>query len=78
MQMNSANGGLELTAETPCNPVSGSALVVEKLALGAAGYAGDPAEQEKWVFQFLAKPIEIRSDVLTWKSGTDPLSFKSK
>ncbi|HKU31987.1 MAG TPA: hypothetical protein VJQ60_16000 [Arthrobacter sp.] len=68
MQLNSENGGLELTAETPCNPVSlpamitGSALVVEKLALGAAGYAGDPAEQEKWVVQFLAKPIEMTFD----------------
>ncbi|WP_265977328.1 META domain-containing protein [Arthrobacter sp. MI7-26] len=86
MELNSVNGGLEFTAKTPCNPISGpamitgSTLIVEKLALGAVGCVGDPAEQEKWVVQFLKQPIEMafNQDTLTWKDGTDTLKFKSK
>lgn len=86
VELNSVNGGLELTAKTPCNPISGpamitgSTLIVEKLAVGAVGCVGDPAEQEKWVVQFLKQPIEMtfNQDTLTWKGGTDTLSFKSK
>lgn len=84
--LNSVNRGLELTAKTACNPVSGpamingSTLVVEKLAVGAVGCVGDPADREKWLVPFLKQPIEMTSnqDTLTWKSGIDIPSFESK
>ncbi|MBT8162919.1 META domain-containing protein [Arthrobacter sp. GN70] len=60
--------------------IMGSTLVVEKLALGAVGCVGDPAEQEKWVVGFLKQPVEMSldQDTLTWKSGTGTLSFKTR
>lgn len=86
VELHSVNGGLQFAAKTPCNPISGPAaitgntLTVDELAVGAMGCAGDPSAQEQWVVQFLKRPIEMAfgQDTLTWTTGADTLSFKSK
>lgn len=85
VELNSLNGGLQLAAKTPCNPISGPAaitgntLTVDELAVGAMGCAGNPSAQEQWVVQFLKRPIEMAfgQDTLTWTTGADTLSFKA-
>ncbi|NYE93884.1 hypothetical protein FHU41_000105 [Psychromicrobium silvestre] len=84
--LTSVNGGLQFTAKTPCDPISGPAtlsgnsLTVGKLAVGAAGCVGDQSQQQQWMMQFLKQPITMTfsQNVLTWTSGTDTLSFKSR
>ncbi|GAA5189240.1 hypothetical protein GCM10023346_03260 [Arthrobacter gyeryongensis] len=86
MELYSVNGGLQLAVKTPCNPISGPAaitgntLTLGKLAAGAMGCAGESSAQEQWVMQFLSRPIEMSfvQDTLTWRTGADTLSFKSK
>jgi hypothetical protein len=86
VELYSVNGGLQFAAKTPCNPISGPAaitgniLTLDKPAVGAMGCAGESSAQEQWVMQFLSRPIEMAfvQDTLTWTTGADTLSFKSK
>lgn len=86
VELYSVNGELQFAAKTPCNSISGPAtitgntLTLGKLAAGAMGCAGESSAQEQWVTQFLSRPIEMSfvQDTLTWTTGTDTLSFKSK
>ncbi|MGO4858899.1 META domain-containing protein [Arthrobacter sp. 2MCAF14] len=86
MELYSVSGGLQFAAKTPCNPISGPAVItgntltLGKLAVGAMGCGGESSAQEQWVTQFLSRPIEMSfvHDTLTWTTGTDTLSFESK
>lgn len=86
MELYSVNGGLQFAAKTPCNPISGPAaitghtLTVDELAVGAMGCTGESSAQEQWVMQFLNRPIEMSfvQDTLTWTTGADTVSFRSK
>ncbi|WP_354217796.1 MULTISPECIES: META domain-containing protein [unclassified Arthrobacter] len=85
-QLTSVNGELQLTVTTKCGPMSGQATVTgntlnaRNIATGAVGCSGDVGEQHLWVLEFLKRPIELTfsQGTLTWKSGTDTLSFKSE
>lgn len=85
-QLTAVNGELQLTVLTKCGPVSGPATItgnritVSDIAIGAMGCIGDVGEQQAWVLEFLMRPIEqtFSQGTLTWKSGTDTLSFKSE
>lgn len=85
-QLTSVNGELQLTVVTRCGPMSGPAtmtgttLTVRNIATGAMGCADDAGGQQLWVMEFLKRPIEqtFSEGTLTWKSGTDTLSFKSE
>lgn len=84
--LTSVNGELQLTVTTRCGPMGGQAtitgntLTVRNIANGAMGCAGDAGEQDLWVLEFLKRPIELTfsQGTLSWKSGTDTLSFKSE
>jgi hypothetical protein len=84
-QLNSVNGEVQLTVSTSCGPMSGQAtltgntLTVSDIAIGAMGCIGESGDQQLWVLEFLKRPIEqtFSQGTLTWKSGTDTLSFKS-
>jgi hypothetical protein len=84
--LTSVNGELQLTVTTRCGPlggqatISGNTLTVRNLATGAMGCAGDVGEQHLWVMEFLKRPIELTfsQGTLSWKSGTDTLSFESE
>lgn len=60
--------------------ITGNTLTVRNIATGAMGCAGDVGEQHLWVMEFLKRPIELTfsQGTLSWKSGTDTLSFKSE
>jgi hypothetical protein len=85
-QLTSVNGELQLTVITRCGPLSGPAtitgttLIVRNIATGAVGCTDDAGGQRLWVMEFLKRPIEqtFSQGILTWKSGTDTLSFKSE
>jgi hypothetical protein len=84
--LTSVNGELQLTVTTRCGPMGGQAtitgntLTVRNIATGAMGCAGDVGEQDLWVLEFLKRPIELTfsQGTLSWKSGTDTLSFKNE
>lgn len=83
-QLTSINGDLQLTVTTSCGPLSGSAkltgttLTVGNIATGAMGCIDHLGEQQLWVLHFLERPIKqsYYRATLTWRSGTDTLSFK--
>jgi hypothetical protein len=85
-QLTSVNGELQLSVITRCGPMSGPAtmtgttLTVRNIATGAVGCTDDAGGQQLWVMEFLKRPIEqtFSQGTLTWKSGTDLLSFKSE
>ncbi|MHA7168780.1 META domain-containing protein [Arthrobacter bambusae] len=86
VQLSSVNGSLYIAAKTPCSPISGAAtitgdtLVVGTLGIGAMGCAADAATRQQWFVDFLKRPIEMSfsQGTLTWKSGSDMLTFKGK
>ena len=85
-QLTSVNGELQLTVITRCGPMSGPAtitgttLTARNMAVGAMGCINDAGGQQLWVMEFVKRLIEqtFSQGTLTWKSGTDTLSFKSE
>lgn len=85
-QLTSVYGELQLTVVTRCGPLSGPAtitgttLIVSNVATGAMGCIEDAGGQQLWVMEFLKRPIDqtFSQGTLTWKSGTDTLSFISE
>lgn len=85
VQLTAVDGSLQLAVKTPCNPaggpasISGHTLHVGNIAVGAMGCSGEAAAQEKWVLQFLKRPIEMTSvgGLLRWNSGPDTLTLKA-
>ncbi|HEY8702676.1 MAG TPA: META domain-containing protein [Arthrobacter sp.] len=84
-KLTSVNGELQLSVTTGCGPlgaqatITGNTLTVRDIATGASGCTADTGEQQQWVRQFLQRPIAMTfsQGILSWKSGTDTLSFKS-
>lgn len=79
------NGDRLLRVTTGCAPLEGPAniagetLTVTDILVGAIACDGEASDQQRWLVEFLRRPIEQSFDAgtLTWKSGTDTLTLKT-
>lgn len=60
--------------------ITDTTLTVRDIALGASRCTSNAGEQQQWVLDFLKRPIEqtFSNGILTWKSGSDTLNFRSE